>query len=104
MSNLTNYEISIWEDVFNANGELEEQKLMVIGASDMLTQSRALSPHFKRGVNGTNELNFDMYYHYVDNITGETVENPFIKYLSNETKIKLKNDGKWFDFIIKDIQ
>lgn len=104
MSNLTNYEISIWEDVFNVNGELEEQKLMVIGASDMLTQSRALSPHFKRGVNGTNELNFDMYYRYVDNVTGDEVENQFVKYITNETKIKLKKDGKWFDFIIKDIQ
>ena len=105
MSNLINYEISIWEDVFDSSaGEFKEQKIMVIGASDLLTQSRALQPFFKRGVNGTNELTFEMYYRYEDTITGESVENPFVKYLTNETKIKLKKDDKWYDFIIKDIQ
>ena len=105
MSNLINYEISIWEDVFDSSaGEFKEQKTMVIGASDLLTQSRALQPFFKRGVNGTNELTFEMYYRYEDTITGQPVENPFVKYLTNETKIKLRKDDKWYDFIIKDIQ
>ena len=105
MSNLTNYEISIWEDKFDSDtGQFIEQRVMVIGASDLITQSRALQPFFKRGVNGTNELSFEMYYRYEDSVTGELVENPYVKYLTNETKIKLKKDGKWYDFIIKNIQ
>lgn len=106
MSNLTsNYEISVWGDYFDtASSSFKERRICVIGANDLYTQSRAMSPHFKRGVNGANELSFDMYYRYTDNITGEEVENPFIGFLSNETKIKLKHKDKWYDFIIKNIQ
>lgn len=105
MSNLvSNYEISFWEDVFNIDGTFTEEKRFVIGANDLLTQSRALFPHLKRNVNGANEFSFEMYYRYVDNITGEEVENPFVRYLNNESKIKLKYQDKWYDFIIKNIQ
>ena len=105
MSNLvSNYEISVWKDVFQtADQTFQEQKICVIGAPDLPTQSRAMSPHFKRGVNGTNELNFEMYYRYVDNITGEEVNNHFVQFLTNETKLKLKHKDKWYDFIIKNI-
>jgi hypothetical protein len=44
-----------------------------------------------------------MYKHYVDNMTGEKVENPFCDWLVSERKVKLEYDGKWYDFIIKDI-
>ena len=105
MSNLTNYEISIWDDEFQTDTEgFVEKRRMVIGASSLLTQSRALRPNFRRCVNGTKELSFEMYYRYIDITTGEEVENPFVKHLSNETKIKLKKDDKWYNFIIKDIQ
>jgi hypothetical protein len=49
-------------------------------------------------------LSFDLYYKYVDSITGLEISNPFISHLSNETKLKLKHKNKWYDFIIKDIQ
>jgi hypothetical protein len=106
MSNLiSNYEISVWGDVYDINtASFKEERVIVIGASDMMSDSRAINPRLKRGINGTNELSFDMYYHYRDNITGEEVDNVFTTYLSNETKIKLKKDDKWFDFIIKDVQ
>jgi hypothetical protein len=45
-----------------------------------------------------------MYKKYVDQISGEIVENPFSQYLVNERKIKLHYKEKEYDFIIKSIQ
>jgi hypothetical protein len=44
-----------------------------------------------------------MYYSYYDTTTGKKVNNPFTNLIKNETKIKLKYDGEWYDFIVKDI-
>jgi len=42
-----------------------------------------------------------MYYDYIDNKTGERVKNPFIELLSNERKVKVYWENKWYDLIIK---
>jgi hypothetical protein len=42
-----------------------------------------------------------MYYDYIDNRTGERVKNPFTDYLTNERKIKVYWENKWYDLIIK---
>jgi hypothetical protein len=42
-----------------------------------------------------------MYGKYIDNMTGQEVNNPFIPYLHNESMLKLKYDNKWYDLIIK---
>lgn len=97
------YELSVWEDVWN-NGAFTEKRIAIIGSNTMTSQYRAIEPKFKRNVNGTNELTFKMYYRYQDNITGEIIENPFITYLSNERKLKLKYKNKWYDLLIKDIK
>jgi hypothetical protein len=109
------YEISVWEDEWDStNKTFVEKKLGVIGADNMLTQSRAIEPNLVRSVNGNKKLTFKMYRYYIDNITGEKVENPYFTYgwMVNERKIKLKygkyedDEGnikdKWYDFIIKD--
>jgi hypothetical protein len=44
-----------------------------------------------------------MYKRYVDNFTGEEVENPFCDWLVAERKVKLKHGNKWYDFIVKNI-
>jgi flavodoxin len=54
-----------------------------------------------------------MYRYYIDNETGEKVENEFINLLIGERKVKLKygtyidDKGKvkdcWYDFIIKQV-
>jgi hypothetical protein len=44
-----------------------------------------------------------MYKHYIDNITGEKIDNPFTDLLKNETKVKLYYEDKWYDFIVKNI-
>lgn len=106
------YEISIWEDVLTTatlgdgtqKQYYKEQKIAVIGSNTMTTKARAISPKLTRNVNGTHTLSFNIYYKYFDEDEGKEVDNPFIKLLVNERKIKLKYDNKWYDLIIKSIQ
>lgn len=98
------YEISVWRDVPQSDGTFKEQKIAVIGSDVMTSQYRAASPKFTRKTNGARELSFTLYRRYKDSITGEEVINPFVNLVNNESKIKLKYDGEWYDFIIKDIQ
>ena len=58
----------------------------------MTTQMRAIEPKFVENINGTHTLTFRMLYQYIDEITGETIVNPFLDYLVNERKVKLKMD------------
>jgi hypothetical protein len=98
------YELSLWRDIWDdTNQWFDEQKICVIGSNDMLSQSRAIEPTLTRNVNGSKKLTFKMYKKYVDTVTGETIHNPFVDMLVSESKIKLNYNGKWFDFIIKNI-
>jgi hypothetical protein len=56
----------------------------------MLYQGRALEPNLTRNVNGVKKLSFKMYKYFIDNETGEKVENEFIDWLVSERKVKLK--------------
>ena len=104
MSILTKpYEISVWEDVWNGE-KFVEKRLGVIGSSTMNAQCRVFSPKLTQKTDGTKELSFQLYKRYIDNITGEEINNPFYDWLVNERKVKLQYDGKWYDFIIKNIQ
>lgn len=107
------YEISLWEDRLvpkSGTGEniipehYEEEKICIIGSDDMISQARVLEPKLVRNVNGTNKLTFKLYYTYIDNETGEKVQNPFISLLVNERKVKCKWEDHWYDFVIKNIQ
>lgn len=98
------YTISVWDDVWNAaTGKFEEQRVGIIGADNMLYQGRAIEPNLVRNVNGTKKFSFKMYKYFVDNETGERVENPFVGWLVSERKVKLQYNGKWYDFIVKNI-
>lgn len=98
------YEISVWDDVWSTtDSKFVEQRLGIIGSSEMESQSRAIEPELTRNVNGTKKFSFKLYKRYKDNITGETVENPFYGWLANERKVKLNYDGTWYDFVIKNI-
>lgn len=104
MGNLKkSYEISIWRDVQGSGVNFSEERIAVIGADSMTDLCRAITPKFKKGINGSKELTFKMYRKYFDTITGEQVENPYIDLLANESKIKLHYRNKWYDFIIKNI-
>ena len=98
------YEISVWDDVWSPTLlKFEEKRLGVIGSYDMLYQGRAIEPNLVRNVNGTKKFSFKMYRYFVDNETGEKVENPFINWLVSERKVKLHYKNKWYDFIVKNI-
>ena len=96
------YELSVWEDVWE-NDKFVEKRICVIGTEQMIAQCRALEPTLTQNVNGVKKFTFKMYRYYIDTVTGEKVENPFMIYLKSERKIKLKYDNTWYDFIIKDI-
>lgn len=120
------YEISVWEDVYTLVDEygneyeykpaninikdsyFKEKKIMIIGAHDLETPAAIFSPALNRKVDGTNVLTFSIYSKYYDKKSDALVKNPYISYLTNERKIKLKfyekGKIKWLDFIIKDIQ
>ena len=112
---MNKYEISVWEDYFvPASGSIEshyeERKLCIIGSNTMNDGSRALEPNLILNVNGTHTLSFKMYLFYIDTLTGERVDNPYVKLLVNERKIKVYWDNgqedendKWFDLVVKDI-
>ena len=85
------------------NQWFEERKLAVIGSNTMDSECRACTPEFKKNVNGEYSLTFILYSRYFDHDKLEYTDNPFIKLLVNERKLKLKYKNKWYDFIIKSI-
>lgn len=100
------YEISIWKNVIiteNNQTTVTEQRVAIIGSDTMTSPYRALEPKLKRKINGSNEFTFKMHRTFCDNVTGEKAINPFVDLLTNETIIKVKYDGKWYDLIIKNV-
>ena len=88
----------------------KERKICTIGSNTMDTPIRAAQGKLVSNVNGSNTLTFNMYMKYYDIDTKTFYDNPFLKLLVNERKVKLKYgedaDGnpKWYDFVIKDIK
>ena len=82
----------------------DEKCLAIIGSDTMTADCRASSPHFNKKSNGEFELTFILYTQYFDKEELEFLDNPFIKLLVNERKIKLHYKNEWYDFIIKNIQ
>lgn len=104
------YEISLWEDVYIEGDEdssppvdskYEERKIMVIGSDKMNSSNRVFNPSFTENSNGEKTLEFSIIHNVYNEYTNKKQQNPFIPYLFNERKVKLKYDDEWFDFIIK---
>ena len=101
------YEISIWEDRLEGEGEkryYKEAKLAVIGSDKMTSPNRAYNPIFHENINGEKTLTFTITYKYYDELQGELVENPFYAYLINERKVKLHYNDEWYEFVIKECE
>lgn len=86
----------------------KEQKVCIIGSDNMTAPIRAFQPKLVCNINGSSTLTFSLYSQYYDEDLQGFVDNPFIKLLINERKIKIR-DGlpgkcKWYDLIIKNIQ
>lgn len=81
----------------------KERKLCVIGSNVMTAPIRAIQPKFNKKVSGEKTLTFTVYSQYWDEETERLIWNPFMKYLTNERKVKLYYENKWYDFVIKNI-
>lgn len=97
------YELSVWDETLGEKGQKEEIKRAIIGAHDMDYPGRATSLKLSRKINGTNTLTFQLPSKYFDSELGDYVHNEFCDYLFNERKLKLKYDGQWFEFYVKNI-
>lgn len=97
------YELSVWDETLGVKGQKEEIKRAIIGAHDMSYDGRATALKLSRKINGTNILTFQMPSKYFDSELGEYVHNEFCDYIFNERKLKLKYDGEWFEFYVKNI-
>lgn len=86
------------------NKYVRENCLAIIGSNTMDTPIRAFEPKLVRQTNGTNTLTFQIFYRYYDEDEECFKLNPFTNLLVNERKVKLCYDGKWYDFVIKQIQ
>ena len=105
MSDVRNvpYELSIWDDVVESgNTYYSEKKIAVIGADNMDSAIRATNLKLVSNVNGSNTLTFNMCYKFL-NEENKLEDNPFIPYMVNERKLKLKYKNKWYDLKIKNI-
>ena len=116
------YEISLWEDkltyvvgekefenITDVTGTItasyyKEKKLCIIGSNTMDSPVRAINSKLVEKINGENIFTFSMYSQYWDQELSKLIWNPFMQYLTNERKVKLKYDGKWYDFVIKNIE
>ena len=86
----------------------KERKIAIIGSDTMSTPIRAVNSKLVSNVNGSNTLTFSMYSKYWDEDAEDFFDNPFLKLLVNERKIKVRygavNDCEWYDLIIKNVQ
>ena len=103
------YEISIWEDVLVEGNEkmlpyFKEEKVAVIGANDHDAPELAYNPKFTDDVKGEHTLTFTMNGRFYNKELEEWVENPYVKLLTNEKKIKLFYRNEWYDLLIKKVE
>ena len=82
----------------------KEEKVAVIGANDHNAPELAYNPKFIDDVKGEHTLTFTMNGKYYDKELETFVDNPYIKYLTNERKIKLFFRDEWYDLIIKKVE
>lgn len=97
------YELSIWEKELVDGNTINETKLQVIGAHDMTHLGRATNVHFRKLLNGTHVLTFQMPIRFFNSEVGDYVQNELIENLFNEQKIKLKFKNKWYEMVVKSI-
>lgn len=97
------YEISVWDEKLGENGQKTEIKRAIIGANDMSYIGRATSPKLTKNLNGTHTLTFQMPSKFFDSEKGEYIHNEFCDNIFNERKVKLKYDGEWYEFYVKNI-
>lgn len=98
------YELSVWKESLARDGlRKNEKKMAIIGANDMGYLGKASNIKFRKKMNGTHELEFEMPDKYFDSKTGEFIHNDFVDALFNECKIKFFYKKEWYEFSIKKV-
>lgn len=97
------YELSLWDD----GPDNEEIRRCVIASHTMSSPARAFNINLNKKTNGEKTLTFSVYAKYFDQETCDYVTNPYLGFLTNERKVKLKKEEKgqivWYDMIIKQV-
>ena len=83
---------------------LQDYKVFVFGSNNFSDKSAAQEIQLKRSAKEIDTLTFSLYDNYFDREANSYINNPFIPYLKNESKLRLKYDDKWYDFTITNIQ
>lgn len=83
---------------------LKDKKMFIIGADTFNEKQGAQDIQLKRSIKDITTLTFSLYDRYFDREAQAFVENPYIPYLKNESKLRLFYDNEWYDFTITDIQ
>lgn len=96
------YELSIWSERLTDNG-VEEHKQQIIGAHDMSHLGRATKVHFRKLLNGTHVLTFEMPTKFFNSELGQYVQNELLENIFNEQKIKLHFQDKWYEMVVKNV-
>ena len=99
-----NYEDDKYVRVPRKLSFFKEEKIAVIGANNHAAPELAYNPKFIDDVKGEHTLTFSMNGKYYDQDLETFVDNPYIKYLTNERKVKLYFRDKWYDLIIKKVE
>lgn len=97
------YELSIWNEELKNDGTREEHKQQIIGAHDMTHLGRATNVHFKKLLNGTHIVTFQMPSKFFNSEIGDYVQNELAENIFNEQKIKLFFKDEWYEMVVKTI-
>ena len=96
------YELSLWDD-----GPDGEVRRCTIASNTMSSPARAFNINLNKKANGEKTLTFSIYAKYFDQEICDYVTNPYLGFLTNERKVKLKKEEKgqivWYDMIIKQV-
>lgn len=104
------YLLEVWDEKYvfaptdGSAPHWEEEMLVVLGAGTMEYEGKAYNISLSMDIYGEVNLSFSLDNYFYNSVTGEKEENYLAKYLFNEVKVKLKYDGEWYEFIIKNIQ
>lgn len=107
-----NYEISLWTDEIQqetgsgasiSEERFHEYKVAILGSDSMSSERRAVQPCLIENINGTKTLTFQLFYFYIDTITGKSTKNSLVPLIHNESRIKLYWKNEWYDFVVKTI-
>ena len=73
------YEISILQrELDSTTNTFKYYESLTIGTDQMEYQGRAIEPKLTSSTNGTHTFTFNMYYKFIDIITGKSVQNEYV--------------------------